>query len=94
MSELHVPTFAGNDPLRQELAAAAARATSVAITNPLSEDIYFVTARKHIRTALHDHGIAQEIEELVNRLLSIAPHSAIGPFSGRKSPSVAFVGMK
>ena len=72
MSELHVPAFAGNDSLRQELAAAAARATSVAVSNLLSEDIYFVTARKHDRAALQEVGIAQEIEGRVTRL-DIAP---------------------
>ena len=42
---------------------------SVAAKVPLKEGTYFVTARKHIRTALHDDGIGQEIEELVKRLL-------------------------
>ena len=70
MSELPVPTFPGNDPLRQELAAAAAHVTSVAASVPLKEDIYFVTARKHIRAALQDDGITQEIKELVTRLLN------------------------
>ena len=63
------PLFNVNDPLHQELAAAAERAANVAARVPLKEGTYFVTARKHIRTALHDNGIAQEIEELVTRLL-------------------------
>ncbi len=71
MSKLPVPTFSGKDPLRQELAAAAARATSVAASVPLKEDMYFVTARKHIFAALQEDGISQEIEELVARLLTV-----------------------
>ncbi len=69
MFELPIPLFNVNDPLHRKLAAAAARAAKIAASVPLKEGIYFVTARKHIRTALHDHGIAQEIEELVTRLL-------------------------
>ena len=62
MFELPIPLFNVKDPLDRELAAAAQRAASVAATVPLKEGTYFVTARKHIRTALHDDGIAQEIE--------------------------------
>ena len=69
MFELPIPLFNVNDPLHRALAAAAQRAARVAANVPLKEGIYFVTARKHIRTALHDDGIAQEIEELVTRLL-------------------------
>ncbi len=69
MFELPIPLFIVNDPLHRELAAAAARAAKVATNVPLKEDMYFVSARKHIRAALHEHGIAQEIEELVTRLL-------------------------
>ena len=78
MFELPIPLFDVNDPLHQDLAAAAARAAHVAAAVPLvrnakarnQETMHFVTARKHIRTALHDDGIAQEIEELVTRLLA------------------------
>ena len=69
MFEVLIPLFNANDPLHQELAAAAAHAAIVAAKVPLKEGTYFVTARKHIRTALHDDGIAQEIDELVTRLL-------------------------
>ena len=55
--------------MHRELAAAAARAEQFAANVPLKEDMYFVTARKQIRTAIHDDGIGQEIEELVTRLL-------------------------
>ena len=68
MFELPIPLFNVNDPLHQELAAATTRAAQVAASVPLKEGTYFVTARKHIRTALHDHGIAQEIDDLVARL--------------------------
>ena len=70
MFELSIPLFDVDDPLHQDLATAAKRAASVAAKVPLKEGMYFVTARKHIRTALHDHGIAQEIEDLVTRLLT------------------------
>ena len=73
MFELPIPLFNVNDPLHRKLAAAAQRAASIAANVPLKEGTYFVTARKHIRAALHDHGIAQEIEELVTRLL-------VGPY--------------
>ncbi len=69
MFELPISMFDVNDPLHQELAAAAERAAEVSAGVPLKEGTHFVTARKLIRTALHDHGIAQEIEELVKRLL-------------------------
>ncbi len=67
--ELPIPLFNVNDPLHRELAAAAERAAEVAAGVPLKEGTHFVTARKHIRTALHDHGIAREIDDLVARLL-------------------------
>jgi len=71
MFELPIPLFNVNNVLHRKLAAAAARAAKVAANVPLEEDIYFVTARKHIRAALHDDGIAREIEELVTRLLAL-----------------------
>ena len=74
MFELPIPLFNVNDPLHRELAAAAERAASAAAKVPLKEGTYFVTARKHIRTALLDDGIAQEIEGLVVRLL-VGPQS-------------------
>ena len=70
MFELPIPLFNTNDPLHRKLAAAAARAAKIAASVPLKEGMYFVTARKHIRTALQEDGIAQEIEELVTRLLN------------------------
>ena len=71
MFELPIPLFNVNDPLHRELAAAAERAANVAARVPLKEGTYFVTARKHIRTALHDDGVAQDIEDLVTRLLAM-----------------------
>ena len=69
MFELPIRLFNVNNPLHQELAAAAARAAKVAASVLLKEATYFVTARKRIRAALQEDGIAQEIEELVTRLL-------------------------
>ena len=63
MFEFPIPQFNVNDTLYRELAAAAARAASFAAKVPLKEGTHFVTARKHIRTAIHDNGIAQEIED-------------------------------
>ena len=68
--EVLISLFNANDPLHQELATAAERAAQVAAKIPLKEGTHFVTARKQIRTALHDNGIAQEIEDLVTRLLA------------------------
>ena len=87
MFELPIPLFDVNDKLHQELAAAAARAAQVAAKVPLKEGIYFVTARKHIRTALHDDGIAQEIEELVERLLAALAVESASPSFRRKPES-------
>ena len=87
MFELPIPLFDVNDKLHQELAAAAARAAQVAAKVPLKEGIYFVTARKHIRTALHDHGIGQEIEELVERLLAALAVESASPSFRRKPES-------
>ena len=54
---------------------------------PLKEGTHFVTARKHIRTALHDDGIAQEIEELVERLLAALAVESASPSFRRKPES-------
>ena len=73
MFELPIPLFNVKDALHQELATAAERAAQVAAKVPFKEGTHFVTARKHIRTALHDDGIAQEVEDLVNALIAV-PH--------------------
>ncbi len=87
MFELPIPLFNVNDPLHRKLAAAAARAAKIAANVPLKDNMYFVTARKHIRTALHDHGIAEEIEDLVTRLLAVLEGEAAAPSFRRKPES-------
>ncbi len=39
----------------------------------LEECVYFVTARRKIRKALREDGVAEEIEGLVGELLGPAP---------------------
>ena len=87
MFELSIPLFDVDDPLHQDLATAAKRAASVAAKVPLKEGMYFVTARKHIRTALLEDGIAQEIEELVERLLAALAVESASPSFRRKPES-------
>ena len=95
MFELPIPLFNVNDPLHQDLAAAAKRAAHVAAAVPLvrnakarnQETMHFVTARKHIRTPLHDDGIAQEIEDLVASLLAASGQAGASPSFRRKPES-------
>ncbi len=46
------------------------RAESVAARVPLEQGVYFTTARRQIRKALADNGVAREIDGLVEELLS------------------------
>ena len=66
---LPIPRFDGSVALHRELAGAAEQAERVAATVELKEGAYFVTARKHIRKALREDGIAGRIDALVGRLL-------------------------
>jgi hypothetical protein len=69
MFNLPIPRFDPNDGLHTDLAACAAEAEGVAAAVPLAESIRFQTARRLVREALADAGVAARIEGLVTRLL-------------------------
>ena len=64
-----IPPFDPANPLHTALAAAGDRAETVAAQVPLKETTYFITARRQIRNALAEDGVAMEIDELVEQLL-------------------------
>ena len=66
---LPIPRYDGANPLHRRLSEAAQTAEKVAGLVPVREGDYFVTARKRIRAALNEHGIADTIESLVTQLL-------------------------
>ena len=70
MWTLPIAEFDAADPIHAALAAAGSRAEAVAATAPLKEGAYFVTARRQIREALAEDGVAGEINGLVADLLS------------------------
>ena len=69
MWTLPIAEFDSTNPLHVAIAAAGHRAETVAAQVPLEEGVYFITARRQIRTALADNGVAAEIDELVAELL-------------------------
>ena len=69
MFELPIPRFDGSVAPHRRLAEAAERAERVAASVALDEGAYFVTARKRIREALAEDGVAAEIDRLVAELL-------------------------
>jgi hypothetical protein len=69
MFNLPIPRFDPADGLHADLAACAAEAEGVAAAVPLAESIRFQTARRLVREALADAGVAARIEGLVTRLL-------------------------
>jgi predicted RNA methylase len=73
MFTLPVPRFDASVVLHNELAAAAAEAERLAVAFELPEGVKFQRARKLIRGALIDSGVAQRIDQLVARLLDEAP---------------------
>ena len=70
LQELPIPRFNAATSVHRELSEAAERAEEVAAAVALDDGIYFVTARKRIREALHEDGIADRIDGLVAQLLS------------------------
>ena len=70
MWTLPIAEFDAADPIHAALTAAGSRAEAVAATAPLKEGAYFVTARRQIREALAEDGVAGEINGLVADLLS------------------------
>jgi hypothetical protein len=69
MFTLPIPRFDALEPLHNDLAAAAAEAERIAAAFELPETVKFQRARKLIRDALTESGIAPHIDELVARLL-------------------------
>jgi hypothetical protein len=64
-----VPRFDATVKLHNDIAAAAAEAERIAAAFELPESVKFQRARKLIRDALTESGIAPHIDELVARLL-------------------------
>ncbi len=73
MFNLPIPRFDPSEVLHNELAAAAAEAERIAAAFELPETVKFQRARKLIRDALTESGIAPHIDELVARLLDQSP---------------------
>jgi hypothetical protein len=73
MFTLPIPRFDPSQSLHNELAAAAAEAERIAAAFELPETVIFQRARKLIRDALTESGIAPHIDELVARLLDRPP---------------------
>jgi hypothetical protein len=66
---LPIPRFDTTERLHNELAAAAAEAERIAAAFELPEPVKFQRARKLIRDALTESGMAPHIDDLVARLL-------------------------
>lgn len=64
-----IPRFTEGNPDHRLLAELAEHAERVAAAVELPEDLYFVTARRRVREALADDGVADEIDCVVDRLL-------------------------
>lgn len=73
MFNLPIPKFDSSEPLHNDLAAAAAEAERIAAAFELPETVKFQRARRLIRDALTEAGIAPHIGDLVARLLDQAP---------------------
>jgi hypothetical protein len=73
MFNLPIPHFVSSEPLHNELAAAAAEAERITAAFDLPETVKFQRARKLIRDALTESGIAPHIDDLVARLLDQSP---------------------
>jgi transcription initiation factor TFIIIB Brf1 subunit/transcription initiation factor TFIIB len=73
MFTLPIPRFDATAALHNELAAAAAEAERIAEAFELPETVKFQRARKLIRDALTESGIAPHIDELVAQLLDQHP---------------------
>jgi hypothetical protein len=69
MFTFFIPRFDSKMTLHRQLAAAARRAETVAAGVPLPEQVKFQNARKRVRDALTQAGIAAQIDSLVVQLL-------------------------
>lgn len=72
MFNLPIPLFRAGEAVHGELADAGARAEALAGMVELKEGEKFQRARKRVRDALIEDGIATEIEKLVEKLLGPA----------------------
>lgn len=70
MFTLPIPRFDADNGLHAELTSAGAEAEKVAARVELPEDIHFQTARRRVREALAESGVAEHIDALVARLLA------------------------
>jgi hypothetical protein len=75
MFNLPIPRFDPSESVHNELAASAGEAERIAAAFELPETVKFQRARKLIRDALTESGIAPHIDELVVRLLDQSPVS-------------------
>lgn len=66
---LAIPSFDPSQPLHQELATAAQAAEDLAALIEIPQGAGFQRARRMVRDALTDAGLAQIIDELVERLI-------------------------
>jgi hypothetical protein len=78
MFNLPIPLFDPSEQLHNDLATAAAQAERTAAAFELPETVKFQRARKLIRDALTDSGIAPRIDQLVARLLDRPPVNGDG----------------
>ena len=69
MLSLPIPIFDPLQSLHQSLAEGAARAEELAAQVPLPEDTNFVVARRLVRAALREDGVAESIDHMVEDLL-------------------------
>jgi hypothetical protein len=76
MFTLPIPRFDPGTELHNDLAAAAIEAERLAAALELAATVKFRRARKLIRDALSESGVAQHIDELVARLLDASSASA------------------
>ena len=67
---LPIPRFDKNDVLHNRLAEAARTAEEVANAVPKRKGEYFTRTRKRVRSALAAHGIAAQLESLVDEVLN------------------------
>ena len=70
MFTLPIPRFDPQDELHEALAALARKAEAIAANLAFEESVKFQRARRLVREALTEAGIAQEIDRAVNELLA------------------------
>ena len=66
---LPIPRFDAGNPLHGELAQAAKKAEEIANAVEVKEDEHFTRARARVRSALAEHGVAAQLEQLVGKVL-------------------------